>query len=186
MEGDDIEVEELVLKAKRGDTEAYTQLMLEIRNDLYKICKTRIISDDEIDDIMQETMIQTFKNIRTLKDTSKFKSWIITILINNCNKLYRKKQKIRLVNIEEESSRSIKNNLISNNIENIEADMNFYQLLSNLKYEERIIIILYYSEGFTLKEISKILHTNENTIKTRLYRAKEKIKEKCKGGMEIG
>lgn len=182
MKGDDIEVEELVLKAKQGNAEAYTKLMLEIRNDLYKICKTRITNDDEIDDIVQETMIQTFKHLKTLKDTSKFKSWIITILLNNCNNLYRKKHKVKLVNIEEGDSKR----LISNNIENIEEDMDFYQLLSDLKYEERIIIVLYYSEKFTLKEISKILHTNENTIKTRLYRAKEKIKEKCKGGMVIG
>ena len=179
-------MEELVLKAKKGDSEAYTQLMLQIRNDLYKICKTRVSNDDEIDDIIQETMIQTFKHIKKLRDTSKFKSWIITILINNCNKSYRKQQKLNLISIEYNSEKNIEHKLVSNNIENTEDDINFYQLIYNLKYEERIIIMLYYSEGFTLKEISKILHTNENTIKSRLYRAKEKIRLECKGGMQIG
>lgn len=179
-------MEELVLKAKQGNAEAYTKLMLEIRNDLYKICKTRITNDDEIDDVIQETMIRSFKNIRKLKDNKKFKSWIITILINNCNKLYKEKQKHKLINIDDENYKSIENKQYSNSIETKDDDLDFYNLISDLKYEERIIIILYYSERFTFKEISKILHTNENTIKTRLYRAKEKIKEKCKGGMEIG
>ena len=49
-------------------------------------------------------------------------------------------------------------------------------MIKELKYEERIIIILYYSEKYTTKEISNILKINENTIKTRLSRAKEKIK----------
>ena len=64
-------MDELVEKAKKGDAEAYTQLMLSIRNDLYKICKTRIISDDEIEDIIQETMIKTFKQLKKLRDVSK-------------------------------------------------------------------------------------------------------------------
>lgn len=178
-------MEELVIKAKKGDTEAYTQLMLNIRNDLYKICKTRISSNDEIDDIIQETMIQTFKYIKKLKDNTKFKQWIIKILINNCNKLYKNNHKIHLSNFEIDYKQGLKNNIAVNDIENIENDINFYQLLSNLKYEERIIIILYYSEKFTLKEISKILRISENTVKTRLYRAKQKIKLglECKGGM---
>lgn len=177
---------ELVIRAKNGDSEAYTELMLGIRNDLYKICKTRINNDDEIEDIVQETMIQTFKQIKKLKEPRKFKAWIIKILINNCNSVYRKKQKLRLVNIENNPYGSIDNKLTSNNIEDVENDINFYQLLSSLKYEERIIIILYYSERFTFKEISKILRINENTVKTRLYRAKEKIKEQYRGGVEIG
>ena len=48
--------------------------------------------------------------------------------------------------------------------------------VSKLEYEERIIITLYYLEKYTTKEIAKILHKNENTIKTKLSRGKKKIK----------
>ena len=68
----------------------------------------------------------------------------------------------------------------------VESTLSFYEMIKCLKYEERIIIILYYSEKYTIKEISKILGINENTIKTRLLRAKEKIKIDYKGGRNNG
>ena len=178
-------MEELVLRAKNGDADAYTQLILEIKNDLYKICKTRLTDDNEIEDMIQDTMIQTFKNIKKLKDPNKFKFWVIKILINQCNHYYRKKNKRKIINIEDDFN-NFENELFTNNIENIESDMAFYQLLNNLKYEERIIIILYYSEQFTFKEISQILKINENTVKTRLYRAKENIKNQWEGEIKNG
>ena len=175
-------MEELVVRAKNGDEKAYTQLMLAIKNDLYKICKTRIASDDDIDDIIQDTMIQTFKSIKKLKDNTKFKSWIVTILINNCNKLYKEKQKIKLITNKFSYKQNDREILLENNMIKSEEDMNFYQLLDHLKNEEKVVIILYYSEKIKINEISQILHINENTVKTRLYRAKEKIKEKIKEG----
>ena len=51
-------------------------------------------------------------------------------------------------------------------------------ILKDLKYDERITLTLFYLEDYSIKEISKILKINENTIKTRLKRSKEKIKNK--------
>ncbi len=54
--------------------------------------------------------------------------------------------------------------------------MNFYSLIKNLKYDERIVILLYYMEGYSVEEISEIIKMNKNTVKTNLYRARQKIK----------
>ena len=51
-------------------------------------------------------------------------------------------------------------------------------MLKDLKYEEKIIIILYYLEQYTVKDIKEILKMNENTVTTHLYRARQKIKNK--------
>ncbi|MCI9286532.1 MAG: RNA polymerase sigma factor [Clostridia bacterium] len=169
-------MKEIVLSVKQGNKEAFTELVLEIKNDLYKICRMRLNNNDDIDEAIQETMIQAYKSLSSLKDVNKFKPWIITILINNCNKIYRKKQKTRTI-VEEYDVERIG---IDSNIEKTEADINFHILIKDLKYEERVVIILYYMEQFTFKEIGKILHCSESTIKTRLYRAKEKIRDNCK------
>lgn len=169
-------MKEIVLSAKQGNKDAFTQLILEIKNDLYKICRIRLNNNDDIDDAIQETMIQAYKNLNSLKDVNKFKAWIITILINNCNKIYRRTQKTRSI-VQEYDIDRIE---IDSNIEKKEADINFYLLIKDLKYEERVIIILYYMERFTFKEIGRILHCSESTIKTRLYRAKERIRDNCK------
>lgn len=179
-------MEELILEAQKGNDEAYTQLILQVKNDLYKVCKTRLVNEDDIDDAIQETMIQTFKQIKKLREPAKFKSWIITILINNCNNIYRKKQKFKLVNNLPEYEEYFRKEYQISDIEMTEDDLNFYSLIKHLKYEERIIIILYYSEKFTSKEIGGILHINENTVKTTLRRAKQKIKSNYEGGVEFG
>ncbi len=175
-------MEELVLKAKKGDKEAFTELILEIRNDLYKIAKARLSIEEDIQDVIQETMIEAYSNIKQLKDPLKFKSWIIKILINNCNKKYKKKKKENEVYEDfDESAAYIVGN---NDIDTIENTLAFNEMIRNLSYEEKMIIILFYNENYTIKEISKLLKMNENTVKSKLSRARENIKMNYKGGIK--
>lgn len=174
-------MDELIQKAQTGDTEAFTKIVLEFENDLYKIAKTRIKNEADIEDAIQETMIETYKSIKKLKEPQKLKKWLIKILINKCNRIYKKKYK-KDVSINDYFNVQS----IDSNFNNIENDMNFFSLLDKLTYEERIIIILYYKERYRIKEIKEILNMNENTIRTHLFRAREKIKINYKGGQKIG
>lgn len=72
---------ELIERSKNGDEKAFTELILYIKNDLYKIAKTRLSDDYDINEAIQETMIKAYNNLKKLKDTSKFKSWIIKIVV---------------------------------------------------------------------------------------------------------
>lgn len=169
-------MEELIKKAQKGDTEAFTQIVLELENELYKIAKTRLTNESDIQDAIQETMIETFKSIKKLK------KWLIKILINKCNRIYKKKYK-KDISIDEYN---LENYIILNDYKNIEDDLDFYRLIKILKYEERIIIILYYMEQYTVSEIKTILGINENTIRTHLFRARQKIKDNYKGEIKNG
>lgn len=169
--------EQLIEKAQKGDKQAFTDLVLGIKIELYKIAKSRITNESDIDDAIQVTMIELFKSIKKLRDPKKFKMWAIKILINKCNKIYKKKHK-KDISIDEYN---VEKFIITNSFKEIEADINFYNLIKNLKYEERIIIILYYMEKYTTKEISKILHMKENTVKSHLFRAKKTIKIQLEG-----
>ena len=84
-------MEELIQRAQHNDKDAFTQIILELDNELYKIAKTRITNEADIQDAIQETMIETYKSIKKLKDIKKFKIWTIKILINKCNYIYKKK-----------------------------------------------------------------------------------------------
>lgn len=179
-------MQELILKAQKGDKEAFTQIILSIKNDLYKIAKMKTTNEEDIQDIIQETMIDSYKNLKKLKEPTKFKAWIIKILINNCNKYYKRKARHNEV-YDRYDIEFYKDNIKYNEEKNIVEDtLDFYEMIKELKYDDRIIIILYYGEKYTTKEISQILTVNESTIKTRLTRAKEKIKKSYKGGIEIG
>ena len=169
-------MDELILMAQAGDEEAFANMILYIKDDLYKIAKTRIANETDIEDAIQETMIETYKSIKKLNDPNKFKKWVIKILINKCNRIYRRKYKTD-ISIDEYNVETLK----FNNIIDVENKLNFYDIIKILNYEERLIIILYYMEDYSVKEIKNILKMNENTINTHLYRARQKIKKNYGG-----
>ena len=169
-------MDELILMAQAGDEEAFANMILYIKDDLYKIAKTRIANETDIEDAIQETMIETYKSIKKLNDPNKFKKWVIKILINKCNRIYRRKYKTD-ISIDEYNVETLK----FNNIIDVENKLNFYDIIKILNYEERLIIILYYMEDYSVKEIKSILKMNENTINTHLYRARQKLKKNYGG-----
>lgn len=165
-------MEELIKKSKKGDKNAFTELIISIENDLYKIAKMRLECDDDINEAVQETIVQSFKSISKIKHPECFKTWIIRILINNCNKVYKKMKRHDLIDICE-----IENNQSSYEIEKETNDLDFLILIKNLNYKERISLTLYYLEDLTTKEISKIVKEPESTIRNRLSRAIQKLKK---------
>ena len=171
-------MEELIIRSKNGDEKAFTKLILSIKNDLYRIGKTRF------NDAIQETMINAYKHLKKLKDNSNFKSWVIRILINECNKIYKKKsKKIRLF---DKITNEQDTNIIDNSINLIDCKIDFELLIDKLNYEEKLIITLYYNNRYSCNEIANILNKNVNTVKSKLIRAKEKVKKYYKGGIFYG
>lgn len=165
-------MEELIDRAKNGDEIAFEKIIEEVESDLYKIAKARISNEADIEDAFQETLIEVYKSIKKLKDYEKLRKWIIKIFINKCNRIYRRKYK-KDISMDEYD---MDNYLSTNDYKNVEDNMSFYNLLKDLKYEERIVIILFYMENYSVKEIKQILNMKENTIRTHLLRAKQKIK----------
>ena len=148
-------------------------LFLSIQKDLYCIAKMKINNENDIEDIIQETMLSAYTNLKKLKNNSFFKTWIIRILINKCNKFFKKK-----------NLKSLDDNQEINIISTKEIDLStieFENFISFLTEEERTILTLYYSLSYTTKEIAQILQKREGTICSKISRAKVKIKEKYKG-----
>ena len=139
-------------------------------HELYKIAICRLSCEDDIEDAVQETMIETFRSIKKLKKLESYKKWIIKILINKCNHIY-KKNKDRNISFENVEGKTI----YQNKYEQLE-ELDFYSILKGLKYEERMILTLFYLEDYSIKEISKVMKLNENTVKTKLKRGKDKIR----------
>lgn len=164
-------MKKLVKKAKKGNKRAFEELILYYQKDLYKIAKVRLSKEEDINDAVQETIITAYESLDSLQEISKFKSWLITILINKCNFIYRKKVSYNTVSYEDINAERY----FSENFEIIN-DMEFYGLINKLDLEERTILILHYVEGYKLKEIAQILNIKDSTIRSKLLRAKNKIK----------
>lgn len=168
-------MEKLVLKAMQGDDAAYSELISIIQNDLYRVAKARLNNHEDINDALQQTAIYAYKNINQLREPKYFKTWIIKILINECNKIYHQNyRKIsifdKLLNKNSEQEKQIVD------YNSIDDKLDLEHVLNMLNYEDRICIVLFYNSGYSASEIADILCSNENTIRSRISRAKTKIK----------
>lgn len=167
-------MEKLVKAAMNGDKEAFAQIIESLKIDLYKIAKVRLKDEEDILDAIQDTIVSSYKSIKKLTNPEKFKKWVIKILINKCNDIYLQRKEM-----------SIPFDEVSENLIQSENDYNNLEMEDILKYlteEEKMIITLYYLEDYKSKEISWILDMNENTVKTKISRAKSKLKQKLEGG----
>ena len=72
---------------------------------------------------------------------------------------------------------------IDNSINSINSKLDFELLIEKLNYEEKLIVTLYYNSKYSCNEIAEILHMNINTVKSKLTRAKEKVKKYYEGGV---
>ncbi len=156
----------LVKRAQKGDTEAFIQLIENHKISLYKTAKGYLKNEDDVADVMQDTILSAFEHMEDLKSVRYFKTWITRILINQCNDLLRQRKRCVLVEWAEDTQTVAPEN-----------DRGFYELLEELPENYRTIFLLYYGEGFHTKEIAQILEMNENTVKSRLKRGRKKLEQ---------
>lgn len=166
---------ELVKKAKKGNKEAFTELILYIQQDLYKIAKTKLDQEADIYDAVQETIISAYNSIEKLSDCSKFKSWIFKILINKCNDIYRNQTTHNNISFEANECEKYLSDCVL-----FDTNVDFENLLNLLNDDEKTIVLLYYVEGYTSKEIAHILGIKDTTVRSKILRAKKRIEENLK------
>lgn len=163
-------MELLIKKAQKDDEEAFIKVIDEYMPQMYKIARCRLKSEESIGDAIQETILAAFTNIKQLKEPRYFKTWIIKILINKCNDIVSDNKVLYV----DDYSLLENTNLTYN--QNSEEKLDFESILNKLPYEYRLVVVMYYVNRFTTKEISETLNEKEGTIKSRLSRARQQLK----------
>lgn len=135
---------------------------------LYRVAFSILKTEDEINDAISNTTVIVFEKIYTLKNKEYFKTWLTRILINECYKIYNQNKKIvYLENYDKEK-------LIHNDTY---VDDDIKNIVKKLDKDLRQIVILYYFEDFSIKEIAKIIKIPEGTVKSRLSRARKELEK---------
>lgn len=156
--------------------EKTSNILEKYMTDMYKVAKSRLSNEEDIYDAIQETSYKLYINIDKINDTSKIKIWLIKVLINECNKIYRNKK--REIKLQEQVAKELLDMIYLTNEHRGDLEI----ILRELKKEDRTILSLYYGDNYTTKEISRILNKNESTIRSKIKRAKEQIKQKVEEG----
>ena len=173
-------MEELFEKLKNGDEEAFEEIVKIFKNKLLLIAKLRLNDDGLADDAVQETFVSLFLNVKKIKECSKLKAWITIVLINNCNNIIKKRKDLNFSYELDTFNYDVKS---EDEFQNVNDNIDFIKFIEFLNVEERTIIAMYYSQNYTTKEISDILKLKESTVRSKMLRAKIKIREKLGGAV---
>ena len=156
----------LVKKAQQGDAESFIELIEQNRMTLQRVAYGYFRGEEDVADVIQDTILDAFEHIRKLKKPEYFRTWLVRILMNNCNRLYNQNRKsCGLEEVPETAGDSSGT-----------ADVEFHELLRSLPEDSRVIFLLYYGERFTTREIGQMLNMKESTVKSRLLRGKQKLR----------
>lgn len=152
-----------VKKAQKGNVHAFENLIQAHKVVMYQVAKTILTNDVDCRDAMQESILKVFEKIKTLREPAFFKTWLLRIVINECNQIHRQNKKItELGNFTFLST-------LEDGFEQVELE----QLLEILPKEDRQLLELYHINDISIKDLAEIYQKPENTIKTRLRRARE-------------
>ncbi|MET4558860.1 RNA polymerase sigma-70 factor (ECF subfamily) [Lysinibacillus parviboronicapiens] len=167
-----------------------TQLMNDYAQDIIWLIYSYVKDKNVAEDLTQEVFIKAYKKLDGFKGNSSIKTWLYRIAIN-CSKDHLKSAYIRRVlpinifsKFNNQTTPSTESIYMKNNES---AIITKHVLKLPLKYRE--VIMLFYFEELSIKEIEKIIHINSNTIKSRLRTAKQLLKdaiENDEGGKRNG
>lgn len=170
------EMEHLVKLAKKGDADAFIKLIETNQDALKRIAFAWLRDENDIADVIQDTILDAYEHIGQLKKAEYFKTWLVRILINNCTKIYRKNKKHSKFEMSADEYTE-ENWGISGDTQSEYTDVEFFDLLKALPEDSRAIFQMYFGEQFTTAEIADMLHMKENTVKSRIRRGKAQLRK---------
>lgn len=175
-----MEDRELVEKVVLGDFEAFEELFNKYKTTAMKTAYLICSNKDTSEDIVQETFVQCYLNIHNLKNPDYFKPWFYKILTRIAWKLSKSDNKnipIEEIFSKTEKALNSEKDAMSLCLENERLDL-IRNTINSLDEKYKTVVILYYFNGFSIKEIANMLEIFEGTVKSRLFKARKILKGK--------
>lgn len=176
---------ELIRNAVRGDEASFEALILSCKGRAYNIAFRYMGNEEDAMDAMQEAYIKIYRGLASFNMESSFDTWVYRIVVNTCNDALRRRKKISMLQIvysEDENRDTIAeipdNSPLPDEIfENKEEGKYILKCLERIEEDHREILILRDIQGFSYVEIARMLNCSMGTVKSRISRARKKLKE---------
>ncbi|MBS3984835.1 MAG: sigma-70 family RNA polymerase sigma factor [Selenomonadales bacterium] len=164
---------QLVVRAQRGDEAAFAELVKAYQAQLYRIALSYVKNREDALDIVSESVYRAFVNLRSLKNPSHFKTWLIRIVINQAVNVMRQRQRVAVTG-DLSVAPFIPHGLRSDDL------LDLYAAIDKLDENQRAVIILKYCEDLTLTQVAQVLERPLGTIKTHLHGALKTLRLELK------
>lgn len=176
----------LINKAKAGDETSFELLIQNCKTKAYNTALGYLKNQDDAMDALQESFIKVFRHLDKFKGDSRFDTWVYRIVVNTCNDMLKKnknqKNNTSLYYSDEEGETIIDipdtSKTPSEVLDSKLTSAYIVECLYKIPHEHREIIILRDIQGFSYEEISEILGCTMGTVKSRINRARSKLKQK--------
>jgi RNA polymerase sigma-70 factor, ECF subfamily len=169
---------------EQNSSEAEIQrLMVTYGNDVLRTSYMFLKDYHKAEDAYQEVFIKVYKKLDSFKGNSTEKTWIIKITINVCKDILRSSW-IRRVLLTDKVDEGVDNLRVEDKIIKMDEDRRLFEGVIALSQSHKEIVILFYYQDFNTEEISRILNIAEGTVRSRLHRAREALKNNLEGRVE--
>ena len=167
-------MDDFVKKLIKGDEKAFERLVRENQNKIYAVCMNMLKNPHDAQDAAQDTFLKAYRNIRAFKSESKIETWLTRIAVNTCLDVLRSRRDT--VDIDEQYD------LAGADTPETELEKNdrrqaVRKALQAMPPDMRSIIILRDINGYSYEEVGEMLNLNIGTVRSRLSRAREKLKK---------
>ncbi len=170
--------EQIVSLCSREESQdkGFDLLMKTYGKRLYLHIRRLVVGEQDAEDVLQETLINTFRFIRSFKSDSKLYTWLYTIATRECLK-FCKQKKLVLKGFDESGQWLVHTLYAENSMKAETILLKFHEAILTLSEKQRLVFNMRYFDELSYEEISTITRSSVSTLKTNYHYAFEKIKK---------
>jgi RNA polymerase sigma-70 factor (ECF subfamily) len=169
----------LVTRAQAGDQVAFTRLIDERHQQLYRTAWAILRNDEDALDATQETCLGAWRELPRLRDPSRFDAWLMRSLVNHCRTALRSRKRVSVRELQLETSGGLEIPSRDRDIgESLAANDAIRGAFARLNAEQRTYLVLHYVEHRSITEIAAIVEAPEGTVKWRLSEARRALENR--------
>src|SRR4051812_4731675 len=173
---------ELIKRAQKGDGAAFNEVVLAYRKRILGTITRLIARPEDVEDVAQEVFLRLYFSLDQLRTAEVFEPWLYRLTVNAAYDYLRKQRRRMEFRMSDLSEQQV---MLADAIAGgkAEHDEQYHKrikesveaLLNGVSEADRILLMLKEVEGLSLKELEKIYQVNENALKVRLFRARQRV-----------
>jgi RNA polymerase sigma-70 factor (ECF subfamily) len=173
---------DLIRRAQKGDGAAFNEIVLAYRKRILGTIMRLIARPEDVEDVAQEVFLRLYFSLDQLRKEEVFEPWLYRLTVNAAYDYLRKqrrRQEFRMSDLSEQqvmladAAAGGKVDLAERHRKSVRESVD--ALLGAVPEADRILLLLKEVEGLSLKELEKVYHVNENALKVRLFRARQRV-----------
>jgi RNA polymerase sigma-70 factor (ECF subfamily) len=167
----------IIQLVKMNDDDAFASVFYTYQQKVYKMAWLMLRDHQRAEDVVQETFLQVYTKINKLSNNMAFEKWLYKITVNHCYEIIRKHKKADLLLLDETIENFTTNSSVPHReLIQKEVRKKIITAIYDLPLKHRTVLILFYFNDLSIKEIAAIISKSEGTVKSRLFYGKKIIK----------